>query len=76
MRLRWIGVLAVAVLLAGCGRSNTEAKGPELTERQRDSILALQPIPGASVVGSALKTTDRVAGQAAATNAAVDSLER
>jgi len=76
MRLRWIGVLAVAVLLAGCGKSNTEAKGPELTQRQRDSILALQPLPGASTVGSALKASDRAAGQAAATNAAVDSLER
>ena len=76
MRLRWIGALAVMALVAGCGKSNTEAKGPELTQRQRDSILALQPLPGASVVGSALKTTDRVADQAAATNAAVDSLER
>jgi len=76
MRLRWIGGLAVVVVLAGCGKSNTQAKGPELTERQRDSILALQPLPGASVVGSALKASDREAGQAAATNAAVDSLER
>ena len=76
MRLRWIGVLAVAVLLAGCGKSNTEAKGPELTERQRDSILALQPIPGASVVGSALKASDKAAANAASTESAVDSLAR
>jgi hypothetical protein len=76
MRLRWIGVLALAVLLAGCGRSNTEAKGPELTERQRDSILALQPIPGASVVGSALKASDKAAANATATESAVDSLAR
>jgi len=67
-------VAAAALLAVGCEKK-VESK-VELTERQRDSILALQPLPGASVVGSALKATDRVAGQAAATNAAVDSLER
>ena len=75
MRIRWIGWVAAAALLAAGCEKKVESK-VELTQRQRDSILALQPLPGASVVGSALKATDRVADQAAATNAAVDSLER
>ena len=75
MRIRWIGMVAAAALLAAGCEKKVESQ-TQLTQRQRDSILATQPLPGASVVGSALKATDRVAGQAAATNAAVDSLER
>jgi hypothetical protein len=74
--MRIAGIAMVVLLLAGCGKASTESKSPELTERQRDSILATQPIPGASVVGSALKASDRAAGNAAATQAAVDSLGR
>lgn len=74
MRTRWIAMIAAAALVtAGCG--NKAEKKTELTERQRDSILATQPIPGASVVGRALNASDRAAGNAAATSAAVDSLE-
>lgn len=74
MRSRWIVLCAALVLLAGCGKSNTEANKPELTERQRDSILALQPISGASVVGSAMKVSDRAAADAAKMSATVDSV--
>lgn len=69
-------VVMAMVAMAGCAKSDTEARKPELTERQRDSILATQPIPGASVVGSALKASDKAAANAANTQAAVDSLEQ
>jgi hypothetical protein len=65
-------VLASLLLLTGCDKK--AEKKTELTERQRDSILATEPIPGASVVGSALKVSDKAAANAASTEAAVDSL--
>ena len=71
-------VLAVAVALsltAGCSAQKTEAT-KSLTERQRDSILAQEPIPGASVVGRALDASDREAARAATLNAQTDSLPR
>ena len=67
------GLMMVAAL-AGCTRK--EAKQPPLTERQRDSVLSTEPLPGASVVGGALKASDKAAADAAKTNAAVDSLPR
>jgi len=78
MRTRWIEIAMVAALVAvaGCGKSNVQAKKPELTERQRDSILATEPLPGASVVGSALKASDQAASNAAGMNASVDSLSQ
>jgi hypothetical protein len=74
--MRIAGMAMVLILLAGCGKSNAQAKKPELTERQRDSILATEPLPGTSVVGSALKASDQAASNSAGMNAAVDSLSR
>lgn len=62
---RSIGWLAVLLLLAlSCGRTTTQ-QTKHLTERQRDSILATEPLPGANVVGSALKASDSEAARAA-----------
>jgi hypothetical protein len=63
---RTIGWLAVFALLfsASCARS-THTQTKQLTERQRDSILATEPLPGARVVGSALKASDAEAERAA-----------
>ena len=68
-------VVAAVLALSGCARRDTASK-PPLTERQRDSVLATEPLPGAGVVGGALKASDRAADEAARTNAAVDSLPR
>ncbi len=69
-------VIAVALLaLAGCARQ-PGAEKRELTQRQRDSILAREPIPGAGAVGGALEASDRGADAAARMNAQVDSLPR
>ena len=59
---RWIAVLLLLAL--SCAKSTTQ-QTKKLTERQRDSILATEPLPGANVVGSALKASDSEAARAA-----------
>jgi hypothetical protein len=58
----------VALLLAlagmGCGKSGGDSS-KALTERQRDSILAGERLPGAEVVGKALAVSDSAAQRAA-----------
>ena len=56
-------VVLIALTLASCSKSEP-ARAP-LTERQRDSVLAQEPIPGASVVGRALAVSDSAATRAA-----------
>lgn len=58
----WISL--VLVLLAACASPKAQP-AKKLTERQRDSILATEPLPGASVVGGALKASDSEAARAA-----------
>ena len=63
--------LALALLAAGvvaCGTEET-AKKQELTQREKDSVLAGSQIPGAKAVGKALRTAD----SAAARQARIDS---
>jgi hypothetical protein len=63
--------LLLAVLaLSGCARSKPVAKAP-LTEHQRDSVLATEPIPGAPAVGAALKASDKASQDAAAMDSSV-----
>jgi len=66
---------AVLALTAGCSAGNSGTT-KNLTERQRDSILAREPIPGAFVVGRALNASDREASRATRMNAQMDSLPR
>jgi len=66
--------LALALsLAAGCSRSG-DSTHKELTQRQRDSILGTEPIPGAVGVTHALRASDKAAKAAGALNAQVDSL--
>ena len=62
--------LAVLALPTGCAKSEKSAKAP-LTEHQRDSVLATEPIPGAPVVGAALRASDKAAEQAAGMDSVV-----
>lgn len=67
MSARLAALLAVLALMspaAGCSTSEKSAQAP-LTQRQRDSILATEPIPGAPAVGAALRTSDKAAERAA-----------
>lgn len=66
---------AALIVTAGCSTGKS-ATTRTLTERQRDSILATEPLPGASVVGRALKVNDLEASRAAEMKAQVDSLPR
>jgi hypothetical protein len=60
-----LAVLAVLALLGGCAKGETTAKAP-LTEHQRDSVLATEPIPGAPAVGAALEASAKASARAAA----------
>lgn len=75
MRVRSLAAAAVwialAVALGACAKAEKTAKAP-LTEHQRDSVLATEPIPGAPGVGAALKAAEIEAGHAAG----MDSLGR
>ena len=57
-------VLALMSPAAGCSAPEKPAQAP-LTQRQRDSVLATEPIPGAPVVGAALRTSDKASERAA-----------
>ena len=73
--MRLMLVLAALALLSGCS-SGEPAAGKSLSEHDRDSILAEQPLPGAKVVGRALKERDRMESHASELEARVDSLAR
>jgi hypothetical protein len=66
-RLSVAALVALATLAAGCAPKAGQgqaAKAP-LTEHQRDSILATEPIPGAPAVGAALDASAKEAKRAA-----------
>jgi ABC-type glycerol-3-phosphate transport system substrate-binding protein len=64
-------ITAAVVLAAACsGEPGNTSDSPRidrdtLTQRQKDSITATLPLPGAGVVGRALEVTDAVADRAA-----------
>ena len=64
--MRRLAIVIVLALLSplSCARSGAE-RSRNLTERQRDSILATEPLPGAATVGKALKASDQAAERAA-----------
>lgn len=67
MKRGWI--VAAAVLGVGaCGQSAGDAasSADTLTRRQKDSLIATMPIPGARGVGRALDAQDRSRERAAA----------
>jgi len=63
------GVIAICLLLAGCGgQSGSSRAADTLTERQRDSMLAKSSIPGARGVGAALRAADSASARVRATD--------
>ena len=59
--------LIVFVLILGlssCTDKKAESKKEALTDRQRDSVLAETPLPGAHVVGRAIEVADSAAARA------------
>ncbi|MDT8340305.1 MAG: hypothetical protein RQ751_02225 [Longimicrobiales bacterium] len=66
---RTAGVLLLAAALAGCPEPAADRPPANdrdtLTRRQRDSITATLPLPGAGAVGGALDAADAAAARAA-----------
>jgi len=59
-----LALLASLSLLPGCAPGAREPKA-KLTERQRDSVLATEPLPGAATVGRALDASAKASEDAA-----------
>jgi hypothetical protein len=56
--------MSMAMAITGCGQ-HAEKSTKELTERQRDSIIATEKaLPGSGVVGRALAVSDSEAARA------------
>ena len=72
---RLLGVLLCALSLVACSsQPENSSQGAAvdrdtLTRRQRDSITATLPVPGARAVGRALEAADAAAARAAETDA-------
>ena len=67
--------LAIVVLAAGaaaCNKDDSDQNRPQLTQREKDSILGASKIPGAKAVKRALTSAD----SAAARQARLDSAEK
>lgn len=62
---------AIAIVMASCG-GDTEDKRADLTQREKDSILAGSRIPGAKAVKKSMTSAD----SAAARQARLDSADR
>jgi uncharacterized lipoprotein len=61
-RRMWIAALCL-IGLAGCSSDKQATRN--LSERERDSLIARSVLPGAAVVGRAMAESDRAALQAA-----------
>jgi len=66
----WIGAVLVGVLsfgaatCAGGGGEEDQTVQDTLTRRQKDSIIATLPVPGAGAVGRALEAMDAARARA------------
>lgn len=61
-RYEWLILIGFAA--TSCARSS-EKETRTLTQRERDSIVSIQPLPGAGVVRRALKESDAAEKRAA-----------
>ena len=60
MKRRWIvGAAVLGVWACGQSAGDAASSADTLTRRERDSIIATMPIPGARGVGRALEAQDR-----------------
>jgi hypothetical protein len=67
MKRAWIVTAALlSVWACGQGAGDAASSADTLTRRQKDSLIATMPIPGAGGVGRALDAQDRSRERAAA----------
>ena len=64
--------IVLALALAGCGKDEPETK-PELTRREKDSIIANSQIPGARAVKKAMTAADSATARQSRIDTAQDS---
>lgn len=56
--------IVLAIALAGCAKTDESADGkPELTRREKDSIIANSQIPGARAVKKTMMSADSAAAR-------------
>ena len=58
-----VGGALVVLGLIGCAQDDSQTK-TTLTERQKDSVIARSPIPGAKAVGKAMNVADSASARA------------
>ena len=58
MMFRIFLFLLIVVLVVSCSEKAPDDTRKKLTQRQRDSILAESPLPGAKAVGKAITVSD------------------
>ena len=56
--------IVIGFLIAACSGDGGESSEKELTQRQRDSVLAETGLPGAELVGTALEAADTTEARA------------
>jgi hypothetical protein len=62
--------LAVTLVTTACSRSSEPDRRSTMSEREKDSVLAASPLPGAKVVGKAITASDAEAAHTAALDSA------
>ena len=55
---------AVVLSLAACAKDNSDENKPQLTQREKDSILGASQIPGAKAVNRAMTSADSATARA------------
>ncbi len=60
----WLLLVLFIALLAACSEEDGGGSDKELTQRQRDSVLAETGLPGAELVGTALEAADTMDARA------------
>ena len=59
-----IGGALVVVGLISCTSEDSQETHQTMTERQKDSVIARSPIPGAKAVGKAMNVADSASARA------------
>jgi hypothetical protein len=65
--------IVLAVALAGCAKDDSADSRPELTRREKDSIIANSQIPGARAVKKSMTAADSATARQTRLDSALNS---
>jgi hypothetical protein len=65
--------VVLAVALAGCGKDDSADSKPELTRREKDSIIANSQLPGARAVKKSMTAADSATARQTRLDSALNS---